>query len=37
MSFVAFCGAVGFLISGPVGCAVGVIVGALIIGVCHLL
>lgn len=37
MPFVAFCGAVGFLFGGGIGCAVGVIVGAVILGIVYLL
>lgn len=37
MSFVAFCGAIGFLIGGANGCATGVIVGASIWGAIQIL
>lgn len=36
MSFVAFCGAFGFLIDGANGCAIGVIVGASVLGAIQL-
>jgi hypothetical protein len=37
MSFVAFCGAIGFLVGGANGCATGVIFGASILGAIQIL
>lgn len=37
MSFVAFCGAIGFLVGGANGCATGVIIGAVLLGAIQVL